>query len=225
MYHSQLGRFASRDPLGYKGSQSSLQQYVDDNPLAFADSMGLKPLGQKWEVPDFFWWYYFGFGQDVPLGEVGLLIPWWNHIKPQIYLALKLKLLPNLESRLDCVSGKTAAQLDVTPFTIPVTAGGGITDPLTVMGHSQVKVRGTCSIKVDCQLCCDGSLKISASSGHCDLDFSVRDKFQNPLDWGGPFGRKDWPGATMYRLVASWFHVYTWSEEYNPCPENQKLQH
>ncbi len=220
VYAAGLGRFCSRDPIGLTEGQTVLQEYVVGNPIRATDPYGLKRLGQKWEVPDFFWWYYSGTGQ-VPLDEVGLLIPWWNHIKPQIYHDLKTKMVPGLEGKSDCYTGKTSGVFDVGPFNIHVVAGGGITDPLTVMGNSQVKVRGKCSIEIDCQKCCNGSVEVSQSSGSCDLDFSVADRFQNPLDWGGHFAKKDWPGATPYALVASWFHVYKWDYWYNPCEENQ----
>ena len=41
MYHSQLGRFCSRDPVGYAGSQWDLYEYVSSSPLAATDSSGL----------------------------------------------------------------------------------------------------------------------------------------------------------------------------------------
>ncbi|MGI6417990.1 MAG: hypothetical protein ACOX1P_20240 [Thermoguttaceae bacterium] len=187
------------------------------------DPFGLKPLGQKWDVPDFFWWYYFGFGQDVPLDKIGLLQPWWAAIKPQVLLQLKLKMVPGLESQLSCEhEDSPSAEISIKPFTIPVAAGGANTDPLTVMGNSIVNVRGTCKVTLQCKQCCAGERVVSGSSGTCDLDFTVRDKFQNPLDKGGPFGKHDWPGATPYGLVASWSYTYTWKNTYdNPCPEDQ----
>jgi RHS repeat-associated protein len=219
-YEPSLSRFVGRDPILYQGG-ANLYGYVANRPAHVTDPYGLKPQGQEWGVPDFFWWYYFGQGQDVNLSQVGLLLPWWNHIQPQVYAALKLNLVPKLESQLDCMSGNTSATIDVTPFTIKVVAGGAITNPLTIMGNSVLKVRGTCKIEIECQLCCDGSVEVSNSSGSCDLDFTVSDTFQNPLDAGGIFAKNDWPGAKPYSLFASWNHTYSWDIWYNPCPENQ----
>lgn len=40
-YHSYLGRFCSRDPIGYKGSPWNLYEYVDGQPLHLLDPYGL----------------------------------------------------------------------------------------------------------------------------------------------------------------------------------------
>jgi hypothetical protein len=41
MYHSQLGRFVSRDPLGYPTPQYNLDEYVHGNPIGHKDPSGL----------------------------------------------------------------------------------------------------------------------------------------------------------------------------------------
>ena len=41
MYHAQLGRFASRDPIGYEGSDPNLFRYCDGSPTVFVDTTGL----------------------------------------------------------------------------------------------------------------------------------------------------------------------------------------
>ena len=62
---------------------------------------------------------------------------------------------------------------------------------------------------------------MTGSSGTCDLDLSVRDKFQNPLDVGGMFKKHDWPMAKPYDLVASWNYEYKWTNTYDTrCPED-----
>ena len=40
-YHAQLGRFVSRDPIGYEGSEWNLYEYVASNPLVATDPLGL----------------------------------------------------------------------------------------------------------------------------------------------------------------------------------------
>ncbi len=40
MYDPAIGRFCSRDPIGYRGSKWSLLEYVDQNPLNKLDSHG-----------------------------------------------------------------------------------------------------------------------------------------------------------------------------------------
>ena len=41
-YHSQLGRFITRDPILYKGSAWNLYEYVRDSPVGYLDPLGLK---------------------------------------------------------------------------------------------------------------------------------------------------------------------------------------
>lgn len=77
-------------------------------------------------------------------------MPSCNHIKPRLYMDLKHKMVPKLESHLDCLSGKTSAQTDVGPFSVKVVAGDGVMNPLTVMGTSYVRVQGSCSIAMEC---------------------------------------------------------------------------
>ena len=40
-YHAQLGRFVTRDPTGYGGSQWNLYEYVGGRPVARVDPTGL----------------------------------------------------------------------------------------------------------------------------------------------------------------------------------------
>ncbi|HBO43766.1 MAG TPA: hypothetical protein DD670_07510 [Planctomycetaceae bacterium] len=42
-YNSSLGRFVSRDPIGYEGSKSNLYEYVGGRPVQDLDPEGLEP--------------------------------------------------------------------------------------------------------------------------------------------------------------------------------------
>gem|GEM_PF-2749276 len=100
--------------------------------------------------------------------------------------------MPGLESQLSCQhEDSPSAEISIKPFSFSVVAGGAITDPLTVMGTSTLNVQGTCMVTLQCKHCCAGERVVSGSSGNCDLFFTVRDKFQNPLDKGGPCAKHD----------------------------------
>ena len=43
-YSTELGRFVSRDPIGYKGSKWNVYEYVGSKPLVSVDSKGLKKV-------------------------------------------------------------------------------------------------------------------------------------------------------------------------------------
>ncbi|MCD0462048.1 RHS repeat-associated core domain-containing protein, partial [Roseiconus lacunae] len=61
MYDSLSGRFLSRDPIGYEGSQYNLQQYVGSSPLRWLDPLGLKKSDEA--------------GIDISIGAAGYLGP------------------------------------------------------------------------------------------------------------------------------------------------------
>ncbi|MCG8649639.1 MAG: RHS repeat-associated core domain-containing protein, partial [Pirellulales bacterium] len=44
-YHAALGRFCSRDPIGYEGSKWGLYEMVESSPLTLLDPQGLGPIG------------------------------------------------------------------------------------------------------------------------------------------------------------------------------------
>ncbi len=44
MYHAQLGRFASRDPIGYWRGNGNTYDYVQNGPVSTSDPGGLRPI-------------------------------------------------------------------------------------------------------------------------------------------------------------------------------------
>ena len=44
MFNSIVGRFCSRDPIGFKGSEWNLYEYVASNPPTYTDGLGLFPV-------------------------------------------------------------------------------------------------------------------------------------------------------------------------------------
>jgi RHS repeat-associated protein len=47
-YHQQLGRWVSRDPIGYKGGSANLYEYVAGRPMIWVDNSGLVSSGLAW---------------------------------------------------------------------------------------------------------------------------------------------------------------------------------
>jgi RHS repeat-associated protein len=51
-YHAQIGRFVSRDPIAYAGSQWNLYEYVGSSPVAYLDPFGnVRIFGQEFVWP------------------------------------------------------------------------------------------------------------------------------------------------------------------------------
>ena len=49
-YDAMVGRWTSKDPIGFNGGDTNLYAYVADDPVNFVDSEGLASKGQKWRV-------------------------------------------------------------------------------------------------------------------------------------------------------------------------------
>jgi RHS repeat-associated protein len=50
-YHQQLGRWLSRDPIGYKGSRWNLYKYGKSAPARYRDAFGQKPHTLPGDIP------------------------------------------------------------------------------------------------------------------------------------------------------------------------------
>ena len=175
MYDPYSGRFCSRDPIGYRGG-INLYEYVRSRPL-----VGTDPHGLAWTVPDYFWWYYFGGGREVNITSTGLFEPWLNDIQGQLDIQTNL-IKQSLTDGLSCSS--PSGRISGTK-PVRTSAGGGLTNPLTVMGNSIVKINYDCYAHMTCEHCsCSGMAPVKVQ-GNCNFSYSVRDRFANPWDWNG----------------------------------------
>ena len=226
-YDLSTGRWMSVDPIGFEAGDVNLYRYIKNRVSWLVDPMGLKPpYGDEWTMADFFYWYYFGNGQQVDLKDIGIFEPWFKTIEQQLFNIFKRRVHENEGVACD-EPGTFSRKVRLRNFKVEVDAGkagltlvGKLTDVLTALGGSKVLISGSCDIEWVCQECCDGSVQMEISSGSCDLNFRIRDKFQNPLDKGGHHAKEDWPFAKPYPLVAVWDDRYEWFD-YDPCPENQ----
>ncbi|MFO7903313.1 MAG: RHS repeat-associated core domain-containing protein [Pirellulaceae bacterium] len=84
VYHPQLGRFVSRDPIGYAANEWNLDEFVASNPINLVD-----PFGDVWH--HLFPWQFQDefndlnidinspmFGWDLPPEDHAKLHPLWN---------------------------------------------------------------------------------------------------------------------------------------------------
>ena len=68
-YHQQLGRWVSRDPIGYEGSQWNLYEYVNSRPVHELDPEGTG----LWQ--DYKDWWQRRFGNCAPPQKPKITIP------------------------------------------------------------------------------------------------------------------------------------------------------
>jgi RHS repeat-associated protein len=68
MFSPELGRFLSRDPIGYFGGEQNFYLSYHGNPVSYVD-----PYGLAWSTIDFVRHFFTGSGSPVNLATVGLL--------------------------------------------------------------------------------------------------------------------------------------------------------
>jgi len=81
-YHPSLQRFISEDPIGFEGGDVNLYSYVANNPLTFADPLGLDkdqcpPGGRGWRLPDF---VSASASVSIPTPWTGTLLSWTGSV-------------------------------------------------------------------------------------------------------------------------------------------------
>jgi RHS repeat-associated protein len=115
-YHTGMGRFVNRDPIGFKGSKWNLYEYVYNNPTLFTDPSG------------------FGYSIDITVVDTSDTvtinlpsIPPWRDLESNY---------PNGSGRTDCIFEGAGAPRDTFPGDPWVPPPGiykpGITDPVSL---------------------------------------------------------------------------------------------
>ncbi|HBC64175.1 MAG TPA: hypothetical protein DC058_23535 [Planctomycetaceae bacterium] len=177
MYYPRAGRFHGRDPL----------QFVDGSNLytAYFAVHGVDPTGLKWDWYAFVFHYWYGMGQPVNLGDVGLLDDFKNAIKADVEKAReKLRAVfpfPSCSAvGIAATSGSGTLAFE-SHTNLPLFTGAG------VMANSIVKMRYACTASQTCEECDCGNVQATLQKLDCDLSYSVRDAFSNPLDKEGWF--------------------------------------
>lgn len=83
-----------------------------------------------------------------------------------------------------------------------------LSDPIFSLGWSDIYVKYSCRMMTKCE-CSEetGMLTVRSWEANCWFDFSLRDKFENPIDIGGPFYSgpgADPPCTSPYKINHDW---------------------
>ena len=198
--HARLGT-CSKDPIGYEGGSGNLYQYVLSKPIDLNDPRGLNPYihadsDGPWQVIDFFNHYGGGHGQAIDLKDVGLLDTFVGAVQGEV-----AKFERGLMNELDVDCENPAKAISRTQ-SFQYAIGGGYFDPMTVMGKGYINATISCSASMACTECpCQGNKKFPVSSEwKCTINYAVRDRFANPLDWHGHDYERD---ETAYQTCIS----------------------
>jgi RHS repeat-associated protein len=87
-YASHLGRWLTRDPIGYDADDLNLYNYVGGSPVHHIDPMGLDPWGRPWGSENAYWnrcckgKYYNGYTHCCENGQIVAKVPIWICERP-----------------------------------------------------------------------------------------------------------------------------------------------
>ncbi len=188
IYSAHLGRFCSRDPIGYGGGPS-LFNYVANNPVNRGDA-----TGQAWTSwVDWVLHYYFGNGETIDLERVGLLDRWRNSVSDDIARA-KQQINDLVLNSCACQEEGESSKVVSGRIDRPYSTTGDLYSDVGPMGNGIFHITYRCTVKWTCECCESGELRLVKATGSCTYNWAVRDEFTNPTDEGGMNQRSDIAG-------------------------------
>ena len=232
-YSPTLGRFVSRDPIGYVSGTSLYRAYfvpgrLDPNGTIERDDSDYDENGNPivpptWSMEDFWRRYLSRDGAEVRLSETGLVNRWRNLVQDQ----LNSNIGTEMRSRIPGPVCSDYPQNYSGSISFPVFTPHGLArlgsldmhssmlDPMYAIGNSQITCEYKCSMKTTCVPCCDPpspwiTFKPESASISCQLDCHMRDHFEDPFDLGVNVGRS-------YEINYDFFQSWNGTKTYKGC--------
>ena len=176
MYDANLGRFCSRDPIGYQGRSLSLYQYVQGHVVTFVDPFGFRPSWPPPVPPSMpFWNPYPGFNPPAPTSDAyfqdelfehymtgdgedfylnNLFDNWQNDSGTQEKID-EIKHLLSPPCGTSNVTGSYRRLVDYTHGRIrnaPYFGTSSDSTSLWQLGNAWIKIRFSCDCETDCKI-------------------------------------------------------------------------
>jgi RHS repeat-associated protein len=224
-YQPTYGRFISRDPIAYEGSEWNLYEYVASRSLRFGDPFGLSPLnvgighygaspGYGFPVDPngvgsslgFACMYMNGCTAPQDLDSHDLLDDYQNADEVKDFRNDMGAGSQNPSGNLSCTGNKSVS------WSLNNTRLVNAQDGVFAMGHGYLNAKGSCTATLSCVECCDGTVIPKKITVNCTVTFSITDRFKDPLD----IGIDVQPGFDM---TANWTESTTSETELGECPE------
>jgi RHS repeat-associated protein len=196
-YNPTLGRWVNRDPIEEQGG-FNVYGFLGNGTISSVDYLGLfrptvprdpSSASSGWTPADFILWYWIGFGRSVDLSGMG----WFNtafrerishdiaRMKRQITRNIPNASCDSVDSVRVEFSGVASGNFRISE---PATAWfDALLDVHMVLNQGRIRMAYTCVGNVECS-CCSGALIPTTGTFSCNLEFSISDRFANPMDWG-----------------------------------------
>jgi RHS repeat-associated protein len=232
-YSPELGRFISRDPLGFVDGMSLYRAYfvpggMDPFGLDCVEERGKTrgfdlPANHGWSSAHFRNWYFNSRNRDVSLKEVGLYWTFWN--APDVvskYDKFKSRISDSM-----CLASTSGSCEKNVRETLPITGvdNTDVESEIFAIGTSSMKFVAKCSLtteacdgKCDCETFPYSPTDRRAYTAECTVTRSINDEFSNPLGHWGWFEFELW-GGHPYGIDSCYEEVLTFSGSSCDCGE------
>jgi RHS repeat-associated protein len=187
MYEATVGRFCSRDPIGYVDGPS-FYEFVGTKPTIRTDPSGFwSVFGDGWDLPGFAWHYWFGGGdiyyvdpEDMENFIQGSTIS-FNLAKTIVRASVVREALTARCGRSITINGSERIEFGLDH---PRRIIDAVVDDRAILNSGYMLIAWNCEAATEC---CSGSQSPSSLSYACHVEMMYTDRFANPFDVNGPY--------------------------------------
>ncbi|TWT56002.1 RHS repeat-associated core domain-containing protein [Allorhodopirellula solitaria] len=197
-YDAQLGRFSSRDPIGYMDGPSQYV-YVQNQPSNRVDPGGLVsgalPSGEMgvsdlWDFPKFAWHYYFGGGRpySVDAEDMSVFIAGSSNAMGALRGMARKSAFDSVGACNSSVQVHGNTRMKGFGLNVPKGSIWAFFQDKYILNTGAADASWSCTVQRSC--CSDGKSTKQLTLS-CKVNVQYRDRFANPFDIGGEYHEHD----------------------------------